>query len=186
MFNVKELFLVMWYHWYWCYCDMMPTVLSMAPFLLLGQMIKRRCNMMFWSCDAMGISIMWNQWHQWHHCICLVKIIKMCNMTLLVMWSISCWHWHHVMLMALSMAQLYLVAQHDKNEVQHDFLVMRCQWQWSWLYMMPMTYKWYQCIPYNKTNQMRCNMTLWPFDTPGSGISITWCQQHCQWHQHIP
>ena len=31
-----------------------------------------------------------------------------------------CWYWHHVMLKALSMAQLHLFAQDHANEVQHD------------------------------------------------------------------
>ena len=70
-----------------------------------------------WSWNAIGtiINIMWCQWnHQLHCYFCLMKIIEMqWNMTILVMWCIWCWHWHHVMFMVLSMAQLHFIAEVD-------------------------------------------------------------------------
>ena len=46
-----------------------------------------------------------------------------------------------MMVMALSTAQLYLIAQDDQNEVKHDFLVMLCHWYQCLDHMMPMVAK---------------------------------------------
>ena len=96
--------------------------LSMAPFFIRPRWFKGVQHDLFG--HVMPVLAYHDTWwhHQWHHCISIIKIIKMeCNITLLVMWCIWWWHWHHVILMALSIAQLHLLAQDDQNKVQHDY-----------------------------------------------------------------
>ena len=54
--------------------------------------------------------------------------------------------------MALSMAQLHLLAKDDQNEVQHDFLMMYWNWQWCG-HMMTMASKMAQLYSLHQDNQ---------------------------------
>ena len=102
-------FFVMWCYWYSYQCHMMPRVSSMAPlnFLhqedqnwmqhdLLGHVMSPAPASA--SSDANDIihtttGFVWS------------RLLKWGISWLLVMWCIKCLHWHHVILMALSMAQ---------------------------------------------------------------------------------
>ena len=124
-----------------------------------------------------GVSGNWFWWHhQWHHSILYVKMINEVQHDFLVM----CYHWHwhkqHVMLMALSMAQMHFLHQDEWNEVQHDLsghvmplalmlashtaISMHCQRNWF--------------IPDIKTIKMRSNMTFLSGATIATAIGITW------------
>ena len=53
--EVQHIFQVMQFHWSWCQCQMMLTILSIAPFHFLVKMIKMWCNVTFlvmW-CDCL-------------------------------------------------------------------------------------------------------------------------------------
>ena len=94
---------------------------------------------------------------------------------LLVMWHHSCWHWCHMMLMALSMAPLHSLNQDDQNEWQHDLFGLWRQQH----------YQWHHCIPWVRIIEVRCNMTFWLRSAFGTSISITSCWWHCQWYHYI-
>ena len=120
---------------------------------------------LFWSCDAIciSISIMWHSWyHQWHQSIHYIKNTnRRCNMTFLFM---SChWHWcqHNMMMMALSMAPLHCFIKTIEMRCNMHFLFM-------------------SCIHKLKIFKIKCNMTFWSRDTTGACISITWWKWHCQ------
>ena len=80
-------------------CHMKPTV----PSVVFVRSV--------WSKDVQhDFLVMWCNWNQ---CLCLFKITKMrYSITFghMVLWF---WHWHQVILMAFSMAQLCLLAKDD-------------------------------------------------------------------------
>ena len=116
-----------------------------------------RCNMLFWSYEAIGTGI-----------------------------RVTGWQWHHLMLKALSMVQLHLLGQDNENEVQYDVfghvlpLVLSLA-LWCWWY-----HQWHHSIPLVKTIEMKYNMMIWPFDAIDTDISVTWWQWHLEWHHWIP
>ena len=123
--------------------------------------------------------------HQWHYCTCLVKIIKIrCNV-FLVMWYILYWHWHHVMLMVFSIVQLHVSSRWWKWGA--------IQWHFGHFMQLALAQPLHDAtgingsIAFLMTRQIKwCNMTFWSFDPTGTDTSLTWCQQHHQWHHSLP
>ena len=76
---------LMWCHWHQHQHYVIPIASSMAPLPFFSQDNQMRCNMMFWSFDAIGTGISvksYQQHFQWYHCIPWNKAIEIrCNMT---------------------------------------------------------------------------------------------------------
>ena len=81
----------------------------------------------------------------------------MCYVTFLVMWHHRHQSWYQLMLTVFSMKQMYFLGQVNENEVQH----------------------WYNCIPWIKATDMRCNISYLVLWCHWCWNSVTWCQwQH--------
>ena len=139
-----------------------------------------RCNMAFWSCNAIGISITWYyctivmqcHWHWCHHYGKPLNSIGQSDqmrpyMTYLAM-LYHC-HWHHVMLMTLLMEPLYFLGHDNWNKVQHDFFII---WHhWFYHHVMPLALS---MAPLHSLVQDQNKVQHYFF--------VIWCHWH--WHKH--
>ena len=160
----------------WCKCCIMRPVFSMAPLHLLGQHNGNEMQHdLFGQDNAIGTSIsmmLCQRFHQWHHSICLVMIIKN------EVQHDSSGHLMHLV--------LALVSCYTDGIVNGINAFIRSKWSylgamWPFGHVMPLTkcwhqitsvaLKWHHCIPYVKTIKMRYNLTFWPYDTIGTGVS---------------
>ena len=127
-------------------------------------------------------------------CVHYVKTTETrCHFTLLVVWC--CWHcnfwdeaqldflviccqwWHHIILMASSIAPLHLFLQYDQNKLQHDFF--------SHLTLLALASASFDVNSIlNRTTAFirsrwlkQCVTIFWACDATGAGVSVTLCKQ---------
>ena len=97
----------------------------------------------------------------------------MCNITFLlscddtyaavsVTWCQQCYQWHQ------------LLHQGNQKEMEHDYLVIWCQWHHHQHHVMPMT------LPMAPLHLFNCSAMwlFWSCDAICTSVSTTWCQWH--------
>ena len=124
-------YLIIWCHWHWCQCHIMPTASSVSTAVLRPRQLKWGTIWLFF--------IMWCYWHQhWHCMMALALVLVSYNVTALVK--------YHVMWTAPPMVPLHSLGQVDQNNVQHDFLVMWHHWHQPWHHEMLIVLSQHHCI----------------------------------------
>ena len=161
------------------YIIVVPMVLPMAPLYSLGPNDQNEVKHDFYSYvmplipplllrDANYITtgiILFISWRNlskvWHD--------------FLVIWC--CWHQceHHMTLIALSVTPFHFLSQNDWNKVQHNLfghvIPVFAHMTLMALLIAFVTSRW---------SKWDATWHFCSFDTDGTGISIMWCQWHCQ------
>ena len=102
------------------------------------------------------------------------------------MWCILYWHWHHVMMLVLSMAQFHLLAQYDQMRWNMTFWSFDTTGTHISVTCCQQHQQCHNCISYIKTAVMKGNTIFWSCDTNGTNTGITWCCWHWCWCHAMP